>query len=234
MNVVLLTAGGIGSRMKQEIPKQFLHVNNKPIIVYTMEAFEKNPNIDAIIVSVLENWENVLWAYAKQYNISKLKWVVVGGESGQKSIYNGLVKLREEGIASNDMIMIHDGNRPLISQDIITDSIATYKKYGSAVAAIPCVEVVFKSKDGIESNEVLERNELIRTQTPHTYAFGDIYEAHQMSKKLGLPDSAASCYLMNQLGRKVYFSLGSEINLKITTMDDLNIFESLIANIREK
>jgi 2-C-methyl-D-erythritol 4-phosphate cytidylyltransferase len=151
--IALLTAGGIGSRMQQDIPKQFLHVNNKPIIIYTLEAFQNNPNIDSIIIAVLQDWDNILWAYAKQYKITKLKWVVTGGATGQESIHNCLVKLEEEGIDTNTPIMIHDGNRPMISQDIIADSIATFKKYGSAVAAIPCVEVVFKSTNKISSNE---------------------------------------------------------------------------------
>ena len=164
MNIALLTAGGIGSRMQQEIPKQFLHVDNKPIIVYTLEAFQNNPNIDAIIVAVLERWEDILWAYAKQFNITKMKWVVVGGKSGQESIFNCLKKLEEEKIDLNSGIVIHDGNRPLITQDIITDSLATYNKYGSAVAAIPCVEAIFKSTNSQSSEVSIPRHELFRTQ----------------------------------------------------------------------
>ena len=229
MNIALITAGGIGSRMNQEIPKQFIHVNNKPVIIYTLEAFEKNPNIDAIIVAVLKNWENVLWAYAKQYNINKLKWVVIGGRSGHESIYNCLEKLRNEHVPTDSVIMIHDGNRPLISQDIIADSLATYEKYGSAVAAIPCVEVVFKSQDKVSSCDYLNRDELFRTQTPHTYPLKSLLDAHKKWKERKLPEMPATCALMNSLGEKIYFSKGSEKNLKITTMDDLDIFKALIS-----
>lgn len=231
MNIALITAGGIGSRMNQEIPKQFLHVNNKPIIIYTLEAFEKNPNIDAIIVAVLKNWENFLWAYAKQYHITKLKWVVVGGRSGHESIHNCLAKLNSEHVPNDSVIMIHDGNRPLISQDIIADSLATYEKYGSAVAAIPCVEVVFRSQDKISSNEYLDRDELFRTQTPHTYSLKTLLDAHEKWREANLPEMPATCALMNSLGEKIYFSKGSEKNLKITTMDDLDIFKALINSI---
>lgn len=228
MNIALLTAGGIGSRMHQEIPKQFIHVKNKPIIIYTLEAFEKNPSIDAIIVAVLDKWEDVLRVYAKQFNITKLKWIVLGGRTGQESIYNCLAKLQEEGIAEDAIITIHDGNRPLISQDIISDSLATYKKCGSAIAAIPCVEAIFRSKDAISSNISISRDELFRTQTPHTYSFGKLLWAHRQAQIIGIENTAATCVLMNMLGEKIYFSLGSEKNLKITTNDDMDIFKALI------
>ena len=228
MNIALITAGGIGSRMHQEIPKQFLHVNNKPIIIYTLEAFEKNPNIDAIIVAVLPRWEDILLAYAKQFNITKLKWIVEGGATGQESIFKCLQKLREENIDVNDAIIIHDGNRAIVTQEIIEDSLATFKKYGSAVAAIPCVEAVFKSNDGKISDTSIPREELFRTQTPHTYTFGKLLWAHSMATEKNIVNTAATCVLMNILGEKVYFSLGSEINLKITTMDDLQIFKALV------
>lgn len=228
MVIALLTAGGIGSRMHQDIPKQFIHVNNKPIIIYTLEAFQRNPNIDSIIIAVLQGWDNILWAYAKQYNISKLKWVVTGGASGQESIRNCLDKLKAEKIDLNTPVMIHDGNRPMISQDIIADSLATFEKYGSAVAAIPCVEVVFRSQNKISSKEFLERNELFRTQTPHTYTLGTLLEAHDKAKANGLLDMAATCSLMSALGHEIFFSKGSEKNLKITTMEDLDIFTALL------
>lgn len=234
MNIALLTAGGTGSRMHQEIPKQFIHVNNKPIIIYTLEAFEKNPNIDAIIVAVLQGWDNILWAYAKQYHITKLKWMVTGGKTGQESIHNCLSKLMEEKLSKDTVVMIHDGNRPLISQDIIADSLATYKKYGSAVAAIPCVEVVFKSKSGISSHEFLNREELFRTQTPHTYTLGALWSAHKEWEERNLPEMAATCSLMSTLGKEVFFSKGSEKNIKITTLEDLEIFEALIHFVQGK
>lgn len=228
MNIAVLTAGGVGSRMHQEIPKQFIHVNNKPVIIYTLEAFQKNPSIDAIIVAVLERWDEMLWAYARQYNITKLRWVVIGGSTGQESIHNCLMKLKEEGIPYDSVITIHDGNRALVTQDIIADSLATYRKYGSAVAAIACVEAIFKSSDGKESDVSISREELFRTQTPHTYSFGKLLWAHQEAELKNIKNTAATCVLMNMLGEKVYFSLGSEKNLKITTMEDLDIFKALL------
>lgn len=178
MNIALLTAGGTGTRMHQDIPKQFLHVRNKPILIYTLEAFERHPSIDAIIVVGLERWIDIIWAYAKQFNITKLKWVVHGGNSGHESIGNGLVEL-EKHCEASDIVMIHDGNRPMISPDIISDSLAKQKEFGSAVAVIPCVEVVFKSSDGKSSTINIPRDELLRTQTPHTYELGKLLWAHK-------------------------------------------------------
>ncbi len=228
MNIALLTAAGSGTRMHQDIPKQFIHVDNKPVIIHTMEAFQNHPSIDAIIVVTIESWTDVLWAYAKQFNITKLKWVVPGGETGQDSIKNGLDALKKEVGEDNTTVMIHDGNRPLVSTEIISDSLATYAKYGSAVAVIPCTEVVFESENGVSSCVSTEREKLFRTQTPHTYNLKDILDAHREAKEKGITNTAASCMLMKELGKMTYFSRGSEENLKITTTDDLKIFKALL------
>lgn len=226
-NIVLLTAAGVGSRMHQDIPKQFIHVDNKPVIIHTMEAFQRHPSIDGIIVVTLESWIDVLWAYAKQFNITKLKWVIKGGETGQESIRQGLLKLQQEG-NPDDVVLVHDGNRPLISSEIISDSLATYAKYGSAVAVIPCTEVVFESEDGVSSHVSTPREKLFRTQTPHTYRLGTLLDAHAEAIQRGIANTAASCMLMKELGKECYFSRGSEENLKITTTDDLRIFKALL------
>lgn len=228
MVVALLTAAGSGTRMGQDIPKQFMHVDNKPIIVHTMESFENHPNVDAILVVTLPGWGEVLNAYAKQFNITKLKWIVPGGSSGQESIYNGLKELKKH-IAGEDIVIIHDGNRCMVSTEIISDSLATYYTYGSAVAAIPCVEAVFRSDDnGASSTISIPREQLYRTQTPHTYKFDKLLWAHEEAKTKNIQNTAASCTLMQQLGETVYFSTGSEKNLKITTVEDIMIFEALL------
>ena len=233
MNIALLTAGGIGSRMLQDVPKQFIHIQNKPILIYTLEAFQKHPSVDAIIVVGLEGWLDIIWAYARQYNITKLKWVVVGGETGQDSIRNGLIELKKH-CDNTDVVMIHDGNRALVSQDIISDSLATQKRYGSAVAAIPCVEVVFKSDDNISSVISLPREQLLRTQTPHSYTLERLLWAHEQSVLRNIRNTVASCDLMCSLGEKVYFSKGSERNIKITTLEDIDIFISLSKSKKEQ
>ncbi|MBE5866936.1 MAG: 2-C-methyl-D-erythritol 4-phosphate cytidylyltransferase [Lachnospiraceae bacterium] len=233
MTVALLTAAGTGTRMGQNVPKQFIHVDEKPIIIYTMEAFQKHPNIDYIIVVTLPAWIEVLEAYARQFNITKLKWIVAGGETGQESIYKGLLALEKE-LKPDDLVMVHDGNRCMVSDEIISNSIATFHTHGSAVAAIPCVEAVFRSDDnGVSSNISIPREQLYRTQTPHTYTLEKLIWAHEEANKRGITNSVASCTLMQALGEKIYFSKGSEENLKITTKDDLTIFKALLDSKKE-
>ena len=232
-NIAILTAGGIGSRTHQDIPKQFLNVDNKPIINYTLEAFQQHPNIDEICVAILEGWDQILWAYAKQFNITKLKYVVTGGATGQESIFNGLKAIRENH-KGDDVVIVHDGNRPMVSQDIITDNLVKQKQFGSAVATIPCTEVVFVSENKMDSDKSIPRENLQRTQTPHAYRLDDLWDAHMRAKELGITNTAASCSLMEALGKKTYFSKGSEKNLKITTVEDIEIFKALLSARNEE
>lgn len=225
--VALLTAGGIGSRTNQDIPKQFLHINNKPLLIYTLEAFQQHPSVDEIIVVCLEGWHEILKAYAKQFNITKMKYVVTGGACGQESIYNGIIELKKH-ISEDSIVMVHDGNRALISQEIISDCLSCYHQNGSAIVAIPCVEAVFKSEDGLTSNKQIPRSELYRTQTPHVYSLEKLLWAHSEAKKRNITNSVATCTLMQELGETIYLCKGSEKNLKVTTLEDIEIFKSLL------
>ena len=228
MTIALLTAAGNGTRMGQDIPKQFIHVDGKPLIIYTMEVFQQHPGVDAILVVTLPAWMEVLRAYAHQFNITKLRWIVVGGATNQESIKNGLIELKKH-CSENDVIMIHDGNRCLVNNEIISDSLATFSQEGSAVAAIPCVEAIFRSEDGGHSaSSFIPREQLFRTQTPHTYTLGKLLWAHKEAEKLHIENTTATCTLMNLLGEKLYFSRGSEENLKITSVDDMMIFKALL------
>ena len=225
--IAILTAGGTGTRTHQDIPKQFLNVENKPIIIYTLEAFQQHPNIDEICVVILEGWKQILCAYAKQFNITKLKYVVNGGETGQESIFNGLQAIKATH-KDDDIVVIHDGNRPMVSQDMITDNLVKQRKFGSAVASIPCTEVVFVSENKENSDKSIPREILQRTQTPHSYYLGELWNAHMLAKEKGIKNMAASCSLMEVIGKKTYFSKGSEKNLKITTVEDIEIFKALL------
>lgn len=229
MNIALLTAGGIGSRMNNDIPKQFLNINDKPMIIYTMERFQSHPSIDWICVVCLDGWHEILKAYAKQFGITKLKWVVPGGVNGQESIYNGLMAIKTD-CSEDDLIIIHDGNRALVSHDIISDSISTCRAKGSAVAAIPCTEAIFRCEDAnnTHSRTSIPRESVVRTQTPHTYPLAKLLWAHQQAEEKNIKSTAASCVLMQELGERIYFSTGSEKNLKITTHDDMQIFKALL------
>ncbi len=227
MNIAILIAGGSGQRMKQDIPKQFLNVEDKPVIVYTMEAFQKHPNIDKIIVVCIEGWNEILKAYAKQFNITKLIAIVNGGNCGQESIKNGLMKAKE--ICENDdIVLIHDAIRPMVTEEIISDNIAKCTLYGNAITSIPCAEAMLLTEDGTEATSQIDRKKLKRTQTPQAFKLSDILSAHEEAEKKGITNSVASCTLYIELGRKVYFSAGSEKNIKLTTPDDIEIFKALL------
>ncbi len=227
-NVGLIIAGGSGNRMHQDIPKQFLTVNERPVIVYTLEVFENHPEIDSIAVVCIEGWEQVLWAYAKQFNISKLKYVVPGGKNGQDSIRNGLFEL-EKHFDSKDIVLIHDAIRPLLSAEIISDNIRVVREYGNAITVIPCAEAMIQTEDGLVSTGSYPRDRLKRTQTPQSFFLGQICDLHRRALDVGITNSVASCTLMIEMGEKVYFSSGSEKNIKLTTVEDIDIFKALLA-----
>lgn len=227
MNIAIIIAGGTGQRMGRDIPKQFLSVFDKPVIVYTLEQFQKNPNIDLIAVVCVDGWHDVLKAYSKQYNITKLSVVTSGGKTGQESIFNGLKSLK--GIAKDDdIVLIHDSIRPMVSQDIITDCVLKAKEYGNAVSVIPCQEAMMVSQDEISANSSYPRSQLKRTQTPQAMKYGPFVEMHNRALSLGITSSVATCTLIIETGGVVYYSLGSEKNIKLTTPDDLDIFKALL------
>jgi len=227
-NVGLLIAGGSGNRMHQDIPKQFITVNERPVIVYTLEAFEQHPEIDAIAVVCIEGWEQVLWAYAKQFNITKLKYVVPGGKNGQDSIRNGVYEL-EKHFDKDDIVLIHDAIRPMVSAEIISDNIRVAREYGNAITVIPCAEAMMQTEDGVVSVGSYPRDRLKRTQTPQAFKIGDICDLHRRALEAGITNSVASCTLKIEMGEQVYFSAGSEKNIKLTTVEDIDIFKALLA-----
>lgn len=227
-NIGLLIAGGSGNRMHQDIPKQFITVNERPVIVYTLEAFEKHPEIDAIAVVCIEGWEQVLWAYAKQFNIKKLKYVVSGGKNGQDSIRNGVMEL-EKHYAFEDIVLIHDAIRPMVSAEIISDNIRVAMEHGNAITVIPCAEAMMQTEDGVVSVGSYPRDRLKRTQTPQAFHIGPFCDLHKRALEAGITNSVASCTLMIEMGEQVYFSSGSEKNIKLTTVEDIDIFKALLA-----
>lgn len=229
MNIALIIAGGSGNRMGQDIPKQFMHVDGCPIIIHTMKAFQENPSIDGIAVVCLEGWETVLQSYANQFSITKLRWIFPGGQSGMGSIHNGIYGLKDQGCADEDLVLIHDAVRPLLPQDIISSNIAICKKYGYAITGIRCREAILESEDGFSSTTSIPRDRLIRTQTPQTFRLGNIIKAHEEAKERGIEDSVASCTLMAELGgREMHIVPGSEKNIKVTTVEDLEMVKALM------
>lgn len=227
-NIVLIIAGGVGARMGQDIPKQFINVYDKPVIVYTLEAFQKHPSIDAIEVVCLDGWHDVLWAYAKQFGIAKLENIVSGGKNGQDSIRNGLYDIASRHNGSDDIVLVHDAIRPMVSNDIISDNIRVCRQYGNAITVVPCTAAMLKTFDSLSIEEQVPRDNLKITQTPQAFFLQDIIAAHKEALKKGITNSVASCTMYIELGRKLYMSAGSEKNLKLTTAEDIEIFKALL------
>lgn len=227
-NIGMIIAGGVGARMGQDIPKQFLSVYDKPVIVYTMEAFQNHPDIDAIEVVCLDDWKGALKAYAKQFGIAKLESVVSGGKNGQDSIRNGLYDIAERHSGEDDVVLIHDAIRPMVSQEIITDNIRVCRENGNAITVVPCTAAMLKTYDSLSTTEQVPRDNLKITQTPQAFFVKDIVEAHKEALSKGITNSVASCTMYIELGRKLYMSKGSEKNLKLTTTEDIEIFKALL------
>ena len=228
MNIALIIAGGVGARMGQDIPKQFINVYDKPIILYTMEAFQKHPDIDSIEVVCLDGWHDILRAYARQFGISKLEGVVSGGKNGQDSIRNGLYDIASRHNDENDIVLIHDAIRPMLSQKVIDENLKVCREKGNAITVIPCNAAMLKTFDGVETEEQVPRDNLKETQTPQTFYLKDIIAAHKAALERGITNSVASCTMYIELGKKLYMSTGAEKNLKLTTTEDIEIFKALL------
>jgi 2-C-methyl-D-erythritol 4-phosphate cytidylyltransferase len=230
-NIAIIIAGGVGKGMGQSIPKQFININDKPVLVYTLESFQKHPQIDAIELVCLDGWQNVARAYAEQYGISKLKWIVTGGESGQESIRNGVYNL-ESKVADDDVILIHDGVRPLLNSEVISDVIVKCQKYGNAVTSMPYNEQIFviDPDDETTTEKYIPRETLRRVSTPQAYNFALLDEKYHeaFEKKIGIYGSSYTNTMMVDLGVKLHFAAGSDMNIKLTTPENLDFFKAYL------
>ena len=228
-NIALIIAGGTGQRMGQDIPKQFIHINDKPIIIYTLQGFQKHPMIDAIEVVCLDGWHDILKAYAKQFGIDKMKWVVSGGKTGQESIRNGVYNL--EGICDpDDIVIVHDGIRPMVVADVLTDVINVAKEHGNAVTAMPYNEQIFVADDDVSTVKYIPRETVRRVSTPQAYKFSLLDEKYHeaFEKEIGIYGSSYTNTMMVDLGVRLYFAAGSDKNIKLTTQDDLKLFKGYL------
>lgn len=231
MNIAVIIAGGMGNRMGQDIPKQFINVYDKPVLIYTLESFQRHELIDLIEVVCIDGWHDVVSAYAKQFNISKLKWIVSGGQTGQESIRNGVYNL-ENKVSKDDIIIIHDGIRPLVEPTVLTDVIKKAKEFGNAVTSMPYNEQIFivNKEDETTTNQYIPRETLRRVATPQAYKFELIDQKYHeaFEKQIGIKGSSYTNTMMVELGVTLHFALGSDKNLKLTSRDDLEIFKAYI------
>lgn len=231
MIVAIVIAGGVGARMGADIPKQFVQVNGKPILLYTLEAFERHPMVDTIELVCIDGWQDAVWAYAKEYGITKLKWIVKGGTTGQESIRNGVYGL-EGRCASSDVVIIHDGIRPLVEPAVLDDVIQKAKQFGNGVTSMPYNEQIFlvDEKRPETTTQYIPRETLRRVATPQAYQFGLLDEKYHeaFEKEIGIYGSSYTNTMMTELGVRLYFAAGSDRNIKLTTPGDVEIFRAML------
>lgn len=231
MNIAVIIAGGSGHRMGQDIPKQFINVYDKPVLIYTLEGFQKHPQIDAIEVVCIDGWHDVLRAYAKQFNITKLKWIISGGKTGQESIRNGVYNL-EGKVSNDDIVVIHDGIRPLVDDSVLTDVLVKAAKFGNAVTSMPYNEQIFviSKEDEMTTTQYIPRETLRRVSTPQAYRFDILDQKYHeaFEKKIGIFGSSYTNTMMVELGETLHFAAGSDKNIKLTTKDDLELFKAYL------
>lgn len=231
MNIAVIFAGGTGSRMNTKSrPKQFLELNGKPIIIYTIELFDKHPDVDAIVVVCLEKWIPFLEKMLNKFEISKVVKIVPGGMSGQDSIYKGLCATEEyvnELGDENAIVLIHDGVRPLIKEETITDNIAKVKECGSCITVVPAIETVIV--DGHNGSfEIPKRSDCMMARAPQSFYLKDIISAHRKSQSEDRTDFIDSCSLMSYYGHKLGIVQGPMENIKITTPTDYFVLRAMV------
>lgn len=229
MNIAVIFAGGSGQRMhSRDIPKQFLEMHGKPIIIYTLELFEKHPEIDAIVIACKEDWIEYLEKLLYKYRIEKVKKIVPGGETGQMSIYNGLVAAQEVSMGEETIVLVHDGVRPLINQKVISDNIESVKIHGSAITTAIVKETILVVNDDEAIINVPDRAKSRVAKAPQSFWLKDILAAHNRAQKEGMFDCIDSCTMMKMYGYPLYLVDGPYENIKITTPDDFYTMRALL------
>ena len=226
-NIAIIFAGGSGKRMNTvSRPKQFLELNGKPVIIYTLEIFDNHPQIDGIVVVCIQPWIPFLEKQLKKFEINKVVVIVPGGKTGQDSIYNGLVATKNK-YGENCNVLIHDGVRPLIKEQTITDCIKTVTEKGNCITCIPATETfVVKQED--ETLEIPSRENSLIARAPQCFRLYDILEAHHKAQLNGKHDFIDSCTMMSFYGYQMNTIIGPMENIKITTPTDFFIFRAMV------
>lgn len=228
MNYAVIFAGGIGSRMNSKaLPKQFLTLHGKEIIIYTLEHFEKHPEIDGISVVCLEGWETYLKELLEKYRIHKVKWLSKGGTTGQESIYNGLAAMRTD-ISRDSIVLVHDGVRPLIDAELISDNIRAVKEHGSAITVVPAVETIMLMEGRDQIAESIDRKRCMVARAPQSFFYGELLDAHEKARRAGVNTIIDSATMMSREGKVLYPVQGKADNIKITTPSDYYTFRAIV------
>lgn len=229
MNIAIIFAGGSGVRMGAGVPKQFLEVNGKPILIHTMQLFQYHKEIDKIYLSVLKDYISYAQMLINEYHLSKVVKIIPGGETAQESIYNAL-KAAEEENDGRDIVLLHDGVRPFVSYDVISRNIESAKKYGNGITCTPCYETVLISKDGKLVNQVPYRKETFSAQAPQCFRLEEIIEVHDRirASENGYENMVDACTMISSLGIEAHMVEGNRGNIKVTTPEDVYMFRALL------
>lgn len=230
MNIAVIFAGGVGSRMhSKERPKQFLEMYNKPIIIHTIEHFENHPMIDAIVVVCVEDWIDYCKSLLYKFRIEKVKAIVPGGSTGQLSIYNGLKAAEKISGDEKSIVLIHDGVRPLINDKIITDNINSVKENGSAITTAVVKETILVVNDGTSTIDYVPSRKNSRVaRAPQSFWLKDILAAHEKALSEGITNCIDSCTMMQHYGFNLFLVDGPGENIKITTPEDFYTMRAIL------
>lgn len=242
MNVALILAGGVGNRLGAKIPKQFIEVLGKPVLAYTIEAFEKHPEIDAVLVACVKPYIDYMWEMKEKYRLSKLKWVTEGGDTFQGSVLNG-IRYLEDKISREDIVLVHFGASPFITGDIISDCIRVCQKKGNAISTTDFYLLSGKKKEVTSvsdpenyTDEYINRDTVAIMNTPHAFKYGFVADMYDEAIRTGIIDTVEphTTTLMYAMGKTIYFALGSQNNIKITRKEDLELFEGYVLEQQRK
>lgn len=228
-NIAIIFAGGSGVRMGAGVPKQFLEINGRPILIHTLQLFQEHEEIDCIYLAVNEEYICYAQQLLKEYRIDKVAAVVPGGETAQDSIYHALKRAAREH-SSDSIVLIHDGVRPFVEYEVISDNIASVKKYGSAITSTLCYETILISKDGERVETLPLRKDSYSAQAPQSFYLKDILEAHERIRatEQGYENMVDACTIYRALGRQPHIVLGNRGNIKVTTPEDVYMFRALL------
>ena len=236
MNIAFILAGGVGNRVGAGIPKQFIEVCGKPVLAYTIEAFQNHPEIDKILVACVKPYVDYLWEMKEKYGLTKLKWVCEGGDTFQGSVLNGIQYL-EGKVDKNDIVLIHFGASPFITGDIISDCISVCKEKGNAISTTDFYLLSGKKKKTTSvcdpenyTDEYINRDSVAIMNTPHAFIYNYVSDMYKEAIETGVIDTVEphTTTLMYTMGKRIYFALGSQNNIKITKKEDLDLFEGYV------
>ena len=229
MITAMILAGGVGSRVGAERPKQFVEVCGKPIFAYTIEIYQKNPQVEAIEIVCHADWIDYLKEMIENYDLSKVKWITHGGETFQKSVINGMEYLKDK-LDVDDIVMIHYGAAPFSSQQIVTDGIKVCQEHGMSVSCTPCFQLMGSDDGNGESKRWINRDKQVQICCPQSFKYGYLADIYKRAEEKGLLETVEphTTSLMYALGDTIYQSYGNQTNIKITTKEDLELFEGYV------